>query len=56
MRIPGTDGHRFDQWSPRADAMVYAPVTEDIVDEPSPVTGVRRLDGEDNPYVPSISH
>lgn len=39
MRIPGTDGHT---------------VTEDIVDEPSPVTGIRRLDGEDNPYVPSI--
>lgn len=55
MRVPGTDGHRFDQWSPRADAMVYAPVTEDIVDEPSPVTGIRRLDGG-NPYVPSIPH
>ena len=59
MRIPGTDGHRFDQWSPRADAMVYAPVTEDIVDEPSPVTGIRRLDpdmldGEYSSYVPSI--
>lgn len=43
-----------------ADAMVYAPVTEDIVDELSPVTGIRRLDpdmldGKDNPYVLSIS-
>lgn len=43
-----------------ADAMVYAPITEDIVDELSPVTGIRRLDpdmldGEDNPYVLSIS-
>lgn len=47
MRIPGTEGHRFDQWSPR---------TEDIMDEPSPVTGIRRLDGEDGPYVPSIPH
>lgn len=28
--------------------------TEDIVDKPSPVTGIRRLDDEDNPYVPSI--
>lgn len=56
MRILGTNRHRFDQWSPRADALVYAPVTEDIVDEPSPVTGIRRLDGEDGPYVPSIPH
>lgn len=43
-----------------ADAIVYAPVTEDIVDELSPVTSLRRLDpdmldGEDNPYVLSIS-
>ncbi|WP_270548854.1 hypothetical protein [Bifidobacterium bifidum] len=44
MRILSTDGNT---------------VTEDIVDEPSPVTGIRRLDpdmldGGDNPYVPSI--
>lgn len=43
-----------------ADAIVYAPVTEDIVDELSPVTSLQRLDpdmldGEDNPYVLSIS-
>lgn len=43
-----------------ADAIVYAPVTEDIVDELSPVTNLQRLDpdmldGEDNPYVLSIS-
>lgn len=43
-----------------ADAIVYAPVTEDIVDELSPVTSLQRLDpdmldGEDNSYVLSIS-
>lgn len=43
-----------------ADAIVYAPVTEDIVDELSPVTNLQRLDpdmldGEDNPYVLNIS-
>lgn len=43
-----------------ADAIVYAPVTEDIVDELSPVTSLQRLDpdmldGKDNPYVLSIS-
>ncbi|WP_213292048.1 hypothetical protein [Bifidobacterium animalis] len=43
-----------------ADAIVYAPVTEDIVDELSPVTSLQRLDpdmldGEDNPYVLNIS-